>query len=131
MPSPARPVERDAAHRWYDVALGARGRGDYTTPIASLTRKARPGLNRHRAVVPRHSAGDGADHESAAGTPLTHCLAPEIIEAILDGREPERMTLATLREAIPLHWGEQRVALGFSRLPPLEFRPSLDIPPPV
>lgn len=38
-------------------------------------------------------------------------LAPDIVEAILDGRHPEEMTLAGLREAVPVEWGEQRTAL--------------------
>lgn len=35
-------------------------------------------------------------------------LAPEIVEAILDGRQPERMTLPSLMEAMPVGWVEQK-----------------------
>ena len=35
-------------------------------------------------------------------------LAPEIVEAILDGRQPERMTLPSLMEAMPVGWAEQK-----------------------
>jgi hypothetical protein len=38
-------------------------------------------------------------------------LAPDIVEAILDGRNPEEMTLAALREGVPVEWGAQRTAL--------------------
>jgi hypothetical protein len=39
--------------------------------------------------------------------PLT-CLAPGIVEAILDGRQPEGLKLATPLRDIPLVWEEQR-----------------------
>jgi hypothetical protein len=34
-------------------------------------------------------------------------LAPEIVEAILDGRQGPEVTLARLREAFPVEWSEQ------------------------
>jgi hypothetical protein len=39
--------------------------------------------------------------------PLT-CLAPEIVEAILDGRQRKGSKLATLLRDIPMAWEEQR-----------------------
>jgi hypothetical protein len=36
-------------------------------------------------------------------------LAPDIVEAILDGRQPERMTLPALMEPFPVEWGEQKL----------------------
>ena len=39
-------------------------------------------------------------------------LAPDIVEAILDGRQPEGMTLPALMEPIPVEWEEQRATLG-------------------
>ncbi len=41
-------------------------------------------------------------------------LAPEIVEAILDGRQPAEMTLAVLMEPFPVEWREQ-VEAGFHR----------------
>ncbi len=35
-------------------------------------------------------------------------LAPEIVEAVLDGRQPEGLTLAGLLRGMPLAWEEQR-----------------------
>jgi hypothetical protein len=35
-------------------------------------------------------------------------LAPHIIEAILDGRQPDRMTLPGLMEPFPAGWAEHR-----------------------
>jgi hypothetical protein len=45
--------------------------------------------------------------------PLT-CLAPDIVEAILDGRQPKGLRLAEMLGNGPLGWDEQRARLGFS-----------------
>jgi hypothetical protein len=34
-------------------------------------------------------------------------LAPEMVEAILDGRQPEGVTLPGLMEPFPVEWGRQ------------------------
>jgi hypothetical protein len=44
--------------------------------------------------------------------PLT-CLAPEIVEAILDGRQPEALRLAEMLRNRSVGWEEQRTSLGF------------------
>ncbi len=44
-------------------------------------------------------------------------LAPDIIESVLDGRQPRDLNLQTLRgrrDQLPRDWGEQRKALGFA-----------------
>jgi len=44
-------------------------------------------------------------------------LAPDIIEAILDGQQPRHLNLQTLRgrhDQMPRDWQEQRQALGFT-----------------
>ena len=43
-------------------------------------------------------------------------LAPEIVEAILDGRQPIDLTMQRLKRAtpLPLLWAEQRSLLGFA-----------------
>jgi hypothetical protein len=46
--------------------------------------------------------------------PLT-CLAPDIVEAILDGRQPKGLRLAEMLGNGPVAWEEQRGAWGFSR----------------
>ena len=38
-------------------------------------------------------------------------LAPDIVEAILDGRQPEGMTLPALMEPFPVDWLEHRAGL--------------------
>jgi hypothetical protein len=44
--------------------------------------------------------------------PLT-CLAPDIVEAILDGRQPEGLKLADMLGNGALGWEEQRASWGF------------------
>ena len=39
-------------------------------------------------------------------------LAPEIVEAILDGRQPAELQLDDLLERFPLDWGAQRTKLA-------------------
>jgi hypothetical protein len=36
-------------------------------------------------------------------------LAPDIVEAILDGRQPEGITLSGLMEPFPVRWDQQRI----------------------
>jgi hypothetical protein len=46
--------------------------------------------------------------------PLT-CLAPDIVEAILDGRQPKGLKLAEMLGNVAVGWEEQRVRSGFER----------------
>ena len=39
-------------------------------------------------------------------------LAPDLVEAILDGNEPSGLSLTGLAESMPMEWGEQRRELG-------------------
>jgi hypothetical protein len=45
--------------------------------------------------------------------PLT-CLAPDIVEAILDGRQPKGLRLTEVLRNGPLNWKGQRTAWGFA-----------------
>jgi hypothetical protein len=45
--------------------------------------------------------------------PLT-CLAPDIVEAILDGRQPKGLRLAEVLGNGPVAWEEQRTVWGFA-----------------
>lgn len=53
------------------------------------------------------------EHEKIATSYLTRVLrltllAPDIVDAILDGRQGPQITLANLLDAFPLDWEEQR-----------------------
>jgi site-specific DNA recombinase len=41
------------------------------------------------------------------------CLAPDIVEAIVEGRQPRTLTVRRLLQGIPLAWSDQRAAFGF------------------
>ena len=41
-------------------------------------------------------------------------LAPDIVEAILDGGQPRTLELQSLLKPLPADWGAQRKALGFA-----------------
>jgi hypothetical protein len=57
--------------------------------------------------------------------PLT-CLAPDIIEAILDGRQPKGLRLAEMLGNAPLGWNEQGVRWSFGSIgeEALDYSPS-------
>jgi len=40
-------------------------------------------------------------------------LAPDIVEAILEGNEPSGLSLAKLTQSFPMLWDEQRERFGF------------------
>ncbi len=41
-------------------------------------------------------------------------LAPDIVEAILDGRQPSAMTLAVLMAPFPMVWASQREMIAYA-----------------
>jgi ParB-like chromosome segregation protein Spo0J len=41
------------------------------------------------------------------------CLAPDIVEAIVEGRQPRTLTVRRLLQGIPLAWSDQRAGFGF------------------
>ena len=65
------------------------------------------------------SMTDLAEHERVTVAfvcrllPLT-CLAPDIVEAILDGRQPKGLRLAEMLGSRATAWSEQRTSLGFN-----------------
>src|SRR5512133_4015856 len=62
------------------------------------------------------SAGEVAEAEGVTRSYVNRLLrltllAPEIVEAILEGRQPKAMQLGKLTDAIPSEWENQRKAL--------------------
>ena len=54
-----------------------------------------------------------AEHEGIAPSYMTRVLrltllAPDIVEAILDGRQRQEVTLGRLLKGFPVEWGQQR-----------------------
>jgi hypothetical protein len=41
-------------------------------------------------------------------------LAPDIVEAIVEGRQPRSLTVRRLLQGIPCAWPDQRTAFGFT-----------------
>jgi hypothetical protein len=99
--------------------------------VAMPTLKPRPDETLIKALVRAHrwrrriesgqakSITDLAEQEGVTDAyvcrllPLT-CLAPDIVEAILDGRQPRGLRLAEMLGNGPLGWQEQRRAWGFA-----------------
>jgi hypothetical protein len=110
------------------------GRKLIMTPegVAMSTPKARPDETLIKALVRAHrwrrtiesgrakSMTDLSEQEGITDAyvcrllPLT-CLAPDIVEAILDGRQPKGLRLAEVLGNGPLAWEEQRSVWGFFR----------------
>jgi hypothetical protein len=42
-------------------------------------------------------------------------LAPDIVEAIVQGQQPRSMTVKRLLQGVPCVWADQRAAFGFAR----------------
>jgi hypothetical protein len=51
------------------------------------------------------------DQSYVARTIRLASLAPDLVEAILDGQEPDGVSLRSLRRDLPLEWDEQRAML--------------------
>jgi hypothetical protein len=109
------------------------GRKLITTPegVAAPARKPSRDETRIKALVRAHrwrrriescqakSITDLAEQEGVTDVyvcrllPLT-CLAPDIVEAILDGRQPKGLRLADVLGNGPLAWNAQRETWRFS-----------------
>lgn len=60
-----------------------------------------------------------AKHLKVSATYVTRMLrlnylAPDVVEAILDGREPSRLSVVKLTVPLPAAWEQQRERLGFA-----------------
>jgi site-specific DNA recombinase len=62
----------------------------------------------------RHSIAQLTGIEERYAGRILNCafLAPDIIEAILEGRQPADLTVQQLLRGLPLSWAEQRMQLG-------------------
>jgi hypothetical protein len=92
---------------------GRRGRAAGSVPPALPRPAAR---DADQSALPR-AITDLAEQEGLTDAyvcrlvPLT-CLAPNIVEAILDGRQPKGLRLAEILGNAQLDWNEQRMSWG-------------------
>jgi site-specific DNA recombinase len=91
---------------------------------------ARPSLPLIKAVARAHDwlerilAGNLTQRSIASMTELDEryvsrilqcaCLAPDIVESVLDGRQPPNLAIDDLVSGLPLGWAAQRQKLGFA-----------------
>ncbi|MBF0628727.1 MAG: hypothetical protein HQL91_10985 [Magnetococcales bacterium] len=76
--------------------------------------KWRQMLDRKEALNLSEIAAKEKIGETYAGRILElSLLSPEIVEAILDGRQPVGLSLREFAKGIPLAWEEQKVKFGF------------------
>lgn len=97
----------------------ARAGGRPQQPVASLIkaisrayewlRKIESGECKHQRAL---ATATGLEARYISPILRTAFLAPEIVEAILEGRQPPHVTLASLMGDLPLSWGEQKKLLG-------------------
>lgn len=63
------------------------------------------------ASVRELADGEGVKPSYAAGVLRLTLLAPAVVEAILDGRQTQRLTLDLLLKSFPLSWtGQSRIS---------------------
>ena len=67
------------------------------------------------ATIEDIAAGEGYGATHAGRLLRLTCLAPDIVAAILEGRQPPELTANALiaDTRLPLEWSAQRAALGF------------------
>jgi hypothetical protein len=96
-----------------------------SNPLASLVKAIARGRAWYELVVAGEALGRrsiakrlGLDERYVARILNCAFLAPDIVEAILNGTQPSDLTLEKLRQRLPANWAEQRRRLGFSPLHP-------------
>ena len=60
------------------------------------------------------AAGLGVDRTVVKETLRFTLLAPDIVQAVLEGKQPGTFTLQALKRRVPMDWEEQRALLGFN-----------------
>ena len=99
------------------LLLVLRSRADEAAVLApgNPQRTAVDGNAYQRRSKEYHRLGGKARFETAvcnAGTGLEHS-SPDIVEAIVNGAEPDGLSIAQIVKNIPEDWNEQRRLFGF------------------
>ena len=66
---------------------------------------------RHASIT-ELAEGLGVDRSYVGRILRLTTLAPDIVEAIVRGKEPSGLSLERLVKAMPMEWGEQRARFG-------------------
>jgi hypothetical protein len=95
-----------------DVPGAAETRGDpaLVKTLARAFRWRRMLEEGRYASIRELAAAEGVDRAHVGRALHLTLLAPDVIEAILDGRQPEGMTLPKLMKPFPVEWGSHRAA---------------------
>jgi DNA invertase Pin-like site-specific DNA recombinase len=95
-----------------------------TAPTPSLLKAVARGRQWYEWVLAgevwgRRSIAQRTDFDERHVAQILECafLAPDIVTAILDGRQPTNLTSRRLTRHLPLSWIEQRMQLGFPPVP--------------
>jgi site-specific DNA recombinase len=103
--------------------LSADGREAFVrSPNHTLVKAVARGFAwRHRIVEEGLLIGDVAKQVGCTDRYVSQMLrlgflAPDIVRAILEGREPVDLTLDRVADGIPFSWAEQRQRFGFARV---------------
>ena len=60
------------------------------------------------ACITKLAAAEKIDRSYLCRVLRLTLLAPELVEVIMDGRQPEEVTLPALMKAVPVEWEKQR-----------------------
>ncbi len=63
-------------------------------------------------TVTELAAGEKLDRGYLGRILMMTLLAPDIVEAILDGRQPAELGVHALRRGFPVEWGDQRMTFA-------------------
>ena len=112
---PFRIVKRGGRKEMYLPGGPAPSRRNDNTLVKALARAFR--WKRMLETGDFVTIAELAKREGIAASYLTRVLrltllAPDIVEAILDGRQGPQVTLAPVLEPFPMEWGEQRRRLS-------------------
>jgi len=91
-----------------DAVEEARGDPMLVKALARAFRWRRMLEERQHATVQELAAAEKINASYVSRVLRLTLLAPEIVEAILDGRQPAGMTLPELMEGVAVEWGTQR-----------------------
>jgi len=73
--------------------------------------------DRHHALVSDIARAEKVGRTYVGDILRLTLLAPDIVEAILDGRQPTELGVHVLREGFPVEWVAQRAILNFDAHP--------------